>query len=131
MGLSVQALAGIVIAAVVTAVANVMIRAGIERFGGFSPASVADVAWQFLNLLLQPLFFVGFLLYFAAALVWFRTIAIAPLTVAYPLMVSLTFILVTLGAMLLWGEPMTVLKLVGLIAIILGIALVSASAVPA
>src|SRR3954453_2277475 len=98
MGLSLQAIAGIMIAAVVTAVANVMIRAGIERFGGFSPGSISDAVWQFVNLLLQPVFFAGFVLYFVAALVWFRTIAIAPLTVAYPLMVSLTFVLVTVGA---------------------------------
>ena len=128
MGLSVQAIAGIVIAAVVTAVANVMIRAGIERFGGFSPGSISDAVWQFVNLLLQPVFFAGFMLYFVAALVWFRTIAIAPLTVAYPLMVSLTFVLVTVGAVVCWGEPMTVRKLVGLVIIVVGITLVSTSA---
>ena len=127
MGLSGQALAGIAIAALVTAVSNVMIRAGIERFGGFSPASAADVFWQFLGLLLQPLFSVGFALYFVAALVWFRTIAIAPLSTAYPVLVSLTFLAVTAGAILVWREPFTWSKGLGLTFIVAGIALVSRS----
>jgi multidrug transporter EmrE-like cation transporter len=62
---------------------------------------------------------------FVAPLVLFRTIAIAPLSVAYPLMVSVTFSAVTTGTVLLWGEPLTLRKLVGLAVILLGITLVS------
>ena len=102
-----------------------MIRAGILRFGGFKPTGAADVAWQFIGLLREPLFFVGFLFYFVAALAWFRVIAAAPLAVAYPLLVSLTFISVTAAAVLIWGEPLTIQKIVGLILILGGIFLVS------
>jgi drug/metabolite transporter (DMT)-like permease len=125
ISLTLPAIVGTVTAAFLTAIANMLLRAGILRFGGFSPSSVADVIWQFLGLLLQPLFFSGFVLYFVAALVWFRTIAIAPISVTYPLMVSLTFIAVTAGAFLLWGEPLSLRKLIGLAVILLGIVLVS------
>ena len=125
-----QALVGILAAAVLTAVANVMIRAGIERYGGFSPAGFGDLARQFLELLLQPLFSFGFLLYFLASLVWFRTIAIAPLSTAYPLLVSFTFLAVTGGAVLIWGEPLTSRKLLGLCFILVGIAVVSMASEP-
>jgi len=124
--LSAEAIIGILAAALATAVSNLLIRAGVERHGGFRPSGLADLAWQFFELLLQPLFLTGFLLYFAAALIWFRTIALAPLTVTYPLLVSLTFIAVTLGAVFVWGEPLTASKLIGLGLIIAGIALVSA-----
>ena|ERR1043166_8875168 len=124
--LSVESIIGIVAAALATAVSNLLIRAGIERQGGFKPSGVVDLASQFFGLLLQPLFLIGFLLYFAAALIWFRTIATAPLTVSYPLLVSLTFVTVTLGAVSIWGEPLTASKLIGLGLIIAGITLVSA-----
>lgn len=125
--ISLSAFLGVFIAAVVTAVANLMIRTGIERAGGFRPRSIVEVGWGFISLLFEPVFFIGFVLYFVAALVWFRTIALAPLTVAYPLMVSLTFITVTVGSVLLWNEPLTLQKSLGLAAIIVGIALASTS----
>jgi multidrug transporter EmrE-like cation transporter len=123
--LTLPALVGTVAAAILTAVANVLIRAGILRFGGFSPSTVADIIQQFVGLLSQPLFVAGFALYFVAALIWFRTIAVAPLSVAYPLLVGLTFIAVTAGAVLVWGEPLTLRKLIGVAVILLGIVLVS------
>lgn len=123
--LSLLAAVGTLIAAILTAVANVMIRLGILHFGGFKPTGALDVGWQFLNLLREPFFFFGFLLYFLAALVWFRVIAAAPLAIAYPLLVSITFIAVTAGAALIWGEPLTVQKVVGLVLILTGIFLVS------
>lgn len=124
--LSAESIIGILAAALLTGVSNLLIRAGIERHGGFKPSGLIDLAWQFFELMLQPLFATGFLLYFVAALIWFRTIATAPLTVSYPLLVSLTFITVTLGAVFIWSEPLTASKLVGLGLIIAGITLVSA-----
>ena len=124
--LSVESIIGILAAALTTAVSNLLIRAGIERHGGFKPSGLVDLAWQFFELMLQPLFAIGFLLYFVAALIWFRTIATAPLTVSYPLLVSLTFVAVTLGAVSIWGEPLTASKLIGIGLIIAGITLVSA-----
>jgi multidrug transporter EmrE-like cation transporter len=123
--LSLLAAVGTLIAGTLTAVANVMIRVGILRFGGFKPTGALEVAWQFLNLLREPFFFFGFLLYFVAALVWFRVMAAAPLAIAYPLVVSVTFIAVTAGAALIWGEPLTVQKIAGLVLILAGIFLVS------
>ena len=127
--LSLAAAVGTLVAAILTAVANVMIRIGILRFGGFKPVGALDVAWQFLDLLREPFFFFGFLLYLVAALVWFRIIAAAPLAIAYPLMVSVTFIAVTGGAVLIWGEPLTAQKVAGLILILAGIFLVSVGSV--
>lgn len=124
---SLSAFIGVTIAAIVTAIANILIRTGIVRAGGFKPASIIDVGWSFIRLLLDPVFLIGFILYFVAALVWFRTIALAPLSIAYPLMVSLTFITVTIGSIIFWNEPLTFQKLVGLLVIMAGIVLTSTS----
>lgn len=120
-----QAIFLTVAAAAMTAGGNVLIRAGIDRAGGFAPASLWDVPGSFFVLLRSPMFFVGFVLYFAAAIVWFRVIAIAPLGVAYPVLVSLTFLLVAAAAVLLFNEPFTARKGIGLATIVVGIALVS------
>ena len=119
------ALVGTLTSAALTAIANLLIRTGLLNFGGFSPKTAGDVFRQFASLLIQPPFFVGLVLYFAAALVWFRTLPTVPLSVAYPVLVGVTFIFVTAGAFLLWDEPFTVRKAAGLLVILGGIVLVS------
>ena len=52
-------------------------------------------------------FLVGFVLYFVASVVWFRVVATERLSVAYPLLVSCTFTLVTAGAVIVFGESLT------------------------
>jgi multidrug transporter EmrE-like cation transporter len=108
-----------------TMAANLMMRGGIDSGGGFAPQSVVAVVIAFVRLLTQPLFVAGFVLYFLASLVWFRVLASEPLSVAYPVLVSLTFTLVTAGAVLFFQEPLSVRKVVGLAVILGGILMVS------
>ncbi len=42
---------------------------------------------------MEPRFLIGFILYFAASVVWFRVVATERLSVAYPLLVSCTLTL--------------------------------------
>jgi undecaprenyl phosphate-alpha-L-ara4N flippase subunit ArnE len=105
--------------------ANLMMRGGIDSTGGFAPESVSAVVIAFFRLLSQPLFVAGFVLYFFASLIWLRVIASEPLSVAYPVLVSLTFTLVTAGAVLFFQEPLSVRKIVGLAVILGGILVVS------
>ena len=103
---------------------TLLLRSGVYRAGGFG-ASLAEVPRGLLRLAGQPMFLVGFVLYGLAALVWFRVLSTQPLSLAYPLLVSLTFIFVTLGATTLFHEPMTARKLLGLAVILIGIFVVS------
>lgn len=112
--------------ALLTAAANLMLRAGIDRAGGFSPAGVVEVVTGFVNLLLQPVFSLGFVIYFLAALIWFRIVDTEPLSIAYPVLVSLTFILVIGGSAMFFQEAVTTRKLLGAAAILVGIAMLSA-----
>jgi multidrug transporter EmrE-like cation transporter len=106
--------------ALMTMVSNLMIRAGVDRAGGF-PARISEVPAALLNLAHQPIFDIGFILYGLTALIWFRVVASEPLSSAYPLLVSLTFLLVTLGAVFFFHETLTWQKVVGLAIILLGI----------
>jgi len=100
--------------------ATLLLRAGVDRAGGFAE-SIAEVPQGLLRLAGQPLFDFGFILYGVAALVWFRVLSTQPLSIAYPLLVSLTFVFVTLGAIFLFKETMTSYKIIGLIIILAGI----------
>jgi multidrug transporter EmrE-like cation transporter len=115
----------VLVAAALTMGANLMLRAGIDAAGGFTPAGGAGIVTALFKLFTQPLFDAGFVAYFLASVVWFRVVATEPLSVAYPVLVSLTFTFVTLGAVLLFGEAFSWRKLLGLSIMLVGIAVVS------
>ena len=103
---------------------TLMLRAGVDRAGGLA-VKLADAPKGLLRLASEPLFDVGFVFYALAALVWFRVLSTQPLSVAYPLLVSVTFIFVTLGAVTLFHETLTPTKLGGLVMLLMGIFLMS------
>jgi multidrug transporter EmrE-like cation transporter len=114
------------LAAVLTVGANLLMRLGVDRAGGF-PSMFSEIPYAIIRLAIQPAFDLGVLLYVTSALVWFRVIATEHLSTAYPLLVSLTFIFVTLGAVILFHESLNLIKIIGLGIIILGIIIVSRS----
>jgi drug/metabolite transporter (DMT)-like permease len=102
------------------AVANVLMKNGISQAGGFTP-SVSAV----FSLLRQPAFVGGFLLTGVAALMWFRILATQKLSTCYPLFVSLTYSLITIGAFYFLHEKISAQKFLGLLIIIVGITTVA------
>ncbi len=109
-----------VLAAAATAVANLSLRAGVVRAGGFDLSRWQAVA-------LQPLFVFGVVFYGLAALIWFRVLSIAQITTSYPVLVSLTFLLVSAGSYWFFREQLTAGKIAGMCVIIAGIFLVTRS----
>jgi multidrug transporter EmrE-like cation transporter len=107
-----------------TVAANLLLRAGVDRAGGFA-GGLGDAAGNLARLGREPLFDLGVLLYGLASLVWFRVLSTEPLSVAYPVLASLTFVLVTLGAVVLFREPLSLAKVVGLALLVLGLFVVS------
>ena len=100
--------------------ANLLLRAGVRQGSGLGD-NLSTIIRGLLELVRHPLFDAGVVLYGLAAIVWLRTISTEPLSTAYPLLVSLSFILVTAGAIFLFHEPLTWGKLVGLAIIVAGI----------
>jgi undecaprenyl phosphate-alpha-L-ara4N flippase subunit ArnE len=118
---------GLVLVATVaatTVAANLLLRAGIARAGGFA-AGLGDLPAALARLAAQPAFDAGFLFYGLASLLWFKVVASEPLSTAYPLLVSLTFVCVTLGAAVLFDEAVTARQVVGLAVILVGITIAS------
>ena len=110
----------LLITAVCMAVANLLIKHGIEQAGGFTPSVAA-----LFQVLRQPAAVGGVLLAGLSALMWLRILASQKLSTCYPLFVSLTYSLITLGAFCFLHERMSVQKLVGLAVIIVGITTVA------
>ena len=115
----------VLVTAVLTMAANLLLRVGIVAAGGFSFGGLAETVRGLVALFMEPRFLLGFVLYFAAAVVWFRVVATERLSVAYPLLVSCTFTLVTAGAVVALGESLTRRQVLGLLVILAGIALIS------
>jgi len=112
----------VLINALLAVMANLMLRSGVERAGGLT-AGISG----FVNLAKQPLFDLGLIFYALATLVWIRVLSVEPLSIAYPVLVSLTFLLVTMGAVLLFCESLSWQKILGLIIILTGILIVNRS----
>jgi multidrug transporter EmrE-like cation transporter len=113
------------LSAILTMAANLALREGIVSAGGFRPTGAATLVTELVKIFLQPVFLAGFITYFLAALVWFRVIASEPLSIAYPVLVGLTFVLVTSGAVLVFREPISTQRIIGLGIILCGIVIAS------
>ena len=115
----------ILLTAGLTMAANLLLRAGIDAAGGFTFSGILALAQALARLFMQPLFALGFATYVAASVVWFRVVATEPLSLAYPVLVSLAFTLVTGGAFFMFGESMSMRRIIGLGIILIGIAIIS------
>jgi multidrug transporter EmrE-like cation transporter len=123
--MSATGLSLVLLTAALTMAANLLLRGGIDAAGGFSLGGPSGMLQALVKLFIQPLFAIGFVLYFVASVVWFRVVATEPLSLAYPILVSCTFMLVTTGAALAFREPLTLRQVLGLAVILAGIALLS------
>lgn len=114
----------VIVAAAMMASASLMLRAGIDRAGGFGnhPGRITE---DILNLLRQPIFIIGVILYGSGTLVWMRVIASEPLSLGYPVLVSVSFVAITLGAAFFFKEPLSLIKVVGMVVILVGVFVVS------
>ena len=116
----------VMISAALAVLANLLLRAGVDRAGGFGD-DMSAIHLALLNLCKQPFFDIGIILYAITTLVWIRILATEPLSVAYPVLVSITFLLVTIGGTIIFRETLNAYKIFGLLVIITGIIIVSRS----
>ena len=114
----------VALSAVLTVASNLLVRLGVGRAGGFSLSAEGAVK-DLLRLAREPSFDVGIVLYASASVVWFRVLSTENLNISYPLLVSMTFVLVTFMATVLFHEPLSWVKVAGLGVILAGIVLVS------
>src|SRR6266404_6292275 len=109
----------VILASSFTSVANLIFRAAMSETNSLSAPLIID------RLLHRTTFYAAWVLYVAAIAIWFRVLQTEPLSSAYPILTSITFTLVSAGAVLLFHEEMSVMKVAGMVLILFGVALVS------
>jgi multidrug transporter EmrE-like cation transporter len=122
--MSTRGLILILAGAFLTSGANLLLRHGVRAAGGFGfgPNSLLQ---QILVLLQQPTFVVGMILYGLAAFVWFAVVGVEDLSISYPAMVGVVFVLVNTGAVFFFGEHISPQKLIGMLVILTGVVIVA------
>jgi multidrug transporter EmrE-like cation transporter len=111
-------------AALTTVAGNLLLRSGVLHAGGLDLAG-GGVLGQLLRLAREPLFLLGAGLYAVSALIWFSVISTEQLSTAYPLLISITLVLVTAGCVIFYGERVSPAKYAGLALMVVSIWLVA------
>lgn len=92
--------------------------------------NVMDLIASVASLGLQPMFLFGFLNFIAANLLWMVVLATQPLSVAYPMQISLIIVFNAVISFACFSERLTLAGMVGLACILLGVLLMRAEAAP-
>src|SRR5947209_1926230 len=119
--ISLLGVALVVLSAFLTSAANLLFRAAMTETNSLPAPLVIE------RLLHRPTFYAAWVLYAAAAIVWFRVLKTEPLSSGYPILMGVSFVVVSIGALWLFREEMSLLKAAGMAMILLGIVAVSRS----
>ena len=117
-------LAFIAASAVLTVSANLFLRQGLIKSGGLA-FKQGEWLSGWLPTLMQPTFLAGIVFYGFAAVIWFYALSVTEVSSGYPVLVGLTFLMVTLGGILLFKESLNPLKIIGIVTVLIGVAMVA------
>ena len=107
------------------ATAQLLIKSGAETIGAF--AFTAGNLWRAgLHFALQWQILLGLACYAISVVVWILALTRVQVSVAYP-MLSLGYVVTALAAWWLFGEALTVQKLLGIAVIIVGVVIMARS----
>ncbi len=105
------------------AAAQLFLKAGTNVVGTVSFGG-ADTVQTLMQIGRVPWFWAGFACYGISLFTWIATLSRAPVSVAYPLL-SIGYVVNALIAYWLFGESLTVQKIVGIGFIVIGVVLLS------
>ncbi|MGJ3237462.1 MAG: hypothetical protein ACFE0Q_02030 [Anaerolineae bacterium] len=120
MAVSTQGIILIIIAATMMSFGSLGLKGAIDAIGGFGE-NLSTVYRDVLALLINPIFIGGLALYGGGTLIWMRVLSSEPISVGYPILMSIAFITVTLGAAVFFSEAITIPKILGMAIIVVGV----------
>ena len=105
---------------------QVLLKAGMQRIGHFefSLSNIAPVGWQIFTSL--PIIG-GIVFFISSIMMWLMVLSRLDLSAAYPI-TSLGYVLVALAAYFWLGEPLSPMRMAGIMVIVLGVWMVSRTA---
>lgn len=115
---------GLILASVLaSAVAQVLLKAGVSPRGAAAPDGLGQAI---LGFLMRPAVLAGLALYGLGALLWLGALSRTELSRAYPF-VSLGFVLTAVAGHVLFGEEVGLMRAAGVALIVTGVLLVARS----
>ncbi|MBD3330255.1 EamA family transporter [Candidatus Peregrinibacteria bacterium] len=108
----------LILALVLNALANILIKIGALKMQNLSSLSKGEIA---VNLITNHFLIIGVLLFAMNVVFYFLALTKINLSVAYPIMTSGGFLLITIFSVLYLRESLTLLQVMGIILIALGI----------
>lgn len=109
-----------------TVYGQLILKWRVNKYGSL-PIDLVDKITFLLKLLLDPFVLSGFIAAFVASIFWMAAMTKFDISFAYPFM-SLSFVSVFVLSVLLFKEPVTLYKILGLGIIVVGIIITSKSA---
>ncbi len=119
----VLALIPFILAVLVSAAGNLLLKFGVSKIGHLSLAREHLVSELF-KIFTNPFIVVGLIGYVFGFLMWLKVLSTTEVSRAYPALVSSTIIMVLLASSILLREQLTLIKLIGVVVIIGGIFLI-------
>jgi multidrug transporter EmrE-like cation transporter len=115
----------IMIGVLFNAAAQLLLKAGTNSVGAFAfnRENILPVGWQLAS---EPHIMAGLSCYVISVVVWVLALSRVEVSIAYP-MVSIGYLVNAIAAWYLFGEALSVTRLVGIGVIILGVFIVARS----
>jgi len=110
----------ILINIILAVVGQTITKVGITKIGSFTDMPIRDFI---IKAFLSPLVLTGLFLYIISAIIWFMVLSKVDLSVAYPTL-SLGYIIILFVGYFYLGEPLSVIKFIGVLLICGGVYLI-------
>ena len=115
----------VILSSLLAVCANLLLRAGVNKVDGVSRTTYSTLLHTSIQLAREPQFVIGLVLYGLTTMLWIKILSTEPLSIAYPAMVSISFALVTLGAVFFFQETLTINKIAGIIIVFSGLLIIA------
>ncbi|MCJ7812605.1 SMR family transporter [bacterium] len=99
----------------------IAIKYGLNRLGAVHLDSLKSIVLYFIELFKSPLTILGFTAIFLSAFVCMTALSRMEISIAYPVSISLNFLIIVIFGLTLYHEPLTVSKVIGLIFVFISI----------
>ena len=115
----------ILIGVLLNAAAQLFLKAGMSHIGHFefSVANALPIAGQ---VILNVPIIIGLSFYVLSVGIWLLVLSRVPVSLAYP-MLSIGYLVNAVAAHYLFGEPLTLMRMMGIVIIIMGVYCVASS----
>lgn len=114
------------LATITAVIGNLSLKKGMLEVGQFNLPK-KEIISSLVKVFFNPFIFWGLFLYIVSMIFWLKTLSLFEISKAYPILVGISFILVTIGSYFFFKETLPSLKILGIIIIFFGVLVIAKS----